>query len=347
MRYCAAVPLIDEAIQMTLQRRSLLALAAGAFGPSAAVLSTAARAADAYPDHALRWIVAYPAAGGSDFLARQLAPQMGKQMGQTIVIDNRPGAAGIIGTEVASKAPGDGYTLLTGDNGAMVYHTALYKSLPYNPADFVPIGFMASFPLILVANPSAGFANAAQLLEAVKRNPGKYSYASPGAGSPHHLAMELLKQRTGSFIVHVPYRGTAPAMQDVMTGQVPIMVIDTAAGLAQIKSGKLKALAVLSKHRIALLPEVPTLSEAGGAPLKDFEAIAWQGLFAPKGTPPAIAARLTAEMRKAILTPDVKARLEAFGLEVTPGDGPQLAAFIQKETAFWHALIKERHLSLD
>ena len=333
---------------MTLHRRSLLALAAGAFGPSAALLGASARAAEAYPDHALRWIVAYPAAGGSDFLARQLAPQMGRQMGQTIVVDNRPGAAGIIGTEAASKQPGDGYTLLTGDNGAMVFHTALYKSLPYNLADFVPLGFMASFPLLLVVNPNAGFSSAAQFLDAVRRNPGKYSYASPGAGSPHHLAMELLKQRTGSFIVHVPYRGTAPAMQDVMSGQVPIMVVDTAAGLAQIRSGKLKALAVMSKHRIALLPDVPTLSEVGGnGPLKDFEATAWQGLFAPKGTPPDIAARLTAEMRKAILAPDVKARLEAFGLEVAPTDGPALAAFIQKETAFWHALIKERQLSLD
>ncbi|HYP30519.1 MAG TPA: tripartite tricarboxylate transporter substrate binding protein, partial [Burkholderiaceae bacterium] len=268
-----------------MQRRSLLALAAGAIGPSAAVLASGARAAEAYPDHPLRWIVAYPAAGGSDFLARQLAPQMGKQMGQTIVVDNRPGAAGIIGTEAASKAPGDGYTLLTGDNGAMVFHTALYKSLPYNPADFVPLGFMASFPLILAVNPSAGFTSAAQFLDAVKRNPGKYSYASPGAGSPHHLAMELLKQRTGSFLVHVPYRGTAPAMQDVMSGQVPVMVIDTAAGLAQIRGGKLKALAVMSRHRIPQLPDVPTLSEAGGPALKDFEADAWQGLFAPKGTP--------------------------------------------------------------
>ncbi|HEY8976474.1 MAG TPA: tripartite tricarboxylate transporter substrate binding protein [Burkholderiaceae bacterium] len=330
-----------------MQRRSLLALAAGALAPSAAVVSTAARAADLYPNHPLRWIVAYPAAGGSDFLARQLAPQMARQMGQTIVVDNRPGAAGIIGTEAASKAPGDGYTLLTGDNGAMVFHTALYKSLPYNPSDFVPIGFMASFPLILAVNPSAGFTNAAQFLDAVKRNPGKYSYASPGAGSPHHLAMELLKQRTGSFIVHVPYRGTAPAMQDVMSGQVPIMVIDTAAGLTQIRSGKLKALAVMSRHRIPQLPDVPTLSEAGGPALKDFEAEAWQGLFAPKGTPPDIAARLTAEMRKAILTPEVKSRLEGFGLEVAPTDGPALTAFIQKETAFWHALIRERHLTLD
>jgi len=334
---------------MTLQRRSLLALAAGALGPSAGLLGADARAAEAYPNHPLRWIVAYPAAGGSDFLARQLAPQMGRQLGQTIVIDNRPGAAGIIGTEAASKQPGDGYTLLTGDNGAMVFHTALYKSLPYNPADFVPIGFMASFPLILAANPAAGFANAAQFLDLAKRNPGKYSYASPGAGGPHHLAMELLKQRTGAFIVHVPYRGTAPAMQDVMSGQVPVMVIDTAAGLAQIRSGKLKALAVMSRHRIAQLPDVPTLAEVGGpgGVLKDFEAIAWQGLFAPKGTPADIAARLTAEMRKAILTPDVKARLEAFGLEVAPTDGPALAAFIQKETLFWHALIKERHLTLD
>lgn len=333
---------------MTLHRRSLLALAAGALGPAGSLLASSARAADAYPAHALRWIVAYPAAGGSDFLARQLAPQMGKQMGQTIVVDNRPGAAGIIGTEAASKQPGDGYTLLTGDNGAMVFHTALYKTLPYNPSDFVPLGFMASFPLILVVNPATGFTSAKQCLEQVKHSPGKYSYASPGAGSPHHLAMELLKERTASFIVHVPYRGTAPAMQDVMSGQVPMMIVDTAAGLAQIRSGKLKALAVLSKHRIALLPDVPTLAEVGaGGPLKDFDAVAWQGLFAPKGTPADIAERLTAEMRKAILTPDVKARLEAFGLEVAPTDGPQLAAYIQKETVFWHKLIKDRHLSLD
>jgi len=147
--------------------------------------------------------------------------------------------------------------------------------------------------------------------------------------------------------VHVPYRGTAPAMQDVMSGQVPIMVIDTAAGLAQIRSGKLKALAVMFRHCILQLPDVPTLAEAGGPALKDFEANAWQGLFAPKGTPPEIAARLGAEMRKAILTPEVKARLEAFGLEVAPTDGPALTTFIQKETTFWHALIKERHLTLD
>jgi tripartite-type tricarboxylate transporter receptor subunit TctC len=327
---------------MTLHRRSLLALAAGALAP------WAARAADTYPSRPIRWIVAYPAGGGSDFLARALAPQMGKQMGTTFVVDNRPGAAGIIGTDAAAKAEGDGYTILTGDNGAMVFHTALYAKLPYSPKDFVPLGFMASFPLILAVNPKSGFTSARQLLDDVKKSPGKYSYASPGPGSPHHLAMELLKARTGSFIVHVPYRGTAPALQDVVSGQVPMIVVDTAAGLPLIRSGKLKALAVLSKHRIGTLPEVPTLAEVGAdLGLKDYEAEAWQGLFAPKGTPPEIANRLSAEMRKAILTPEVKTQLESFGLEVAPTDGPALAAFIERETVFWHKLIAERHLTID
>jgi tripartite-type tricarboxylate transporter receptor subunit TctC len=328
---------------MTLQRRTLLA--ATALAPLAPL---AARAADAWPSRPIRWIVAYPAGGGSDFLARQLAPQMGKQLGTTFVVDNRPGAAGIIGTDAAAKSPGDGYTILTGDNGAMVFHTALYKTLPYNPKDFVPLGFMASFPLILAVNPQSGFTSARQFLDAVRKNPGKYSYASPGPGSPHHLAMELLKQRTGSFIVHVPYRGTAPALQDVVSGQVPIIVVDTAAGLPMIRSGKLKALAVLTKQRIAALPDVPTLSEVGpDRGLKDFEALAWQGLFAPKGTPPEIANRLSAEMRKAIEVPEVKAQLENFGLDVAPTDGPALAAFIDRETVFWHKLIAERHLTID
>ncbi len=300
--------------------------------------------ADTWPSKPVRWVVAYPAGGGSDFLARQLAPQLGKQLGQTIVIDNRPGAAGIIGTDNAAKSPPDGYTIVTGDNGAMVFHSAMYKKLPYDPADLVPVGFMARFPLILAVNPGSGFTSGKQLLDELKKNPGKYSYASPGIGSPHHLAMELLKDRTKSFVVHVPYRGTALAIQDVISGQVPMMVLDTAAGLPQIRSGKVKALAVMSKKRIPSLPDVPTLDELG---VKDFEVTAWQGLFVPKGTPADITTRLTAEMNKAINTPEVRARLEDFGLEVTPSNGPALASFLQKETAFWHALIKERGLSAE
>jgi len=323
---------------LSLSRRRTLALAAGA------AVAPLGAFAQAWPNRPVRWVVAYPAGGGSDFLARQLAPQLGKQLGQTIVIDNRPGAAGIIGTDYASKQPPDGYTIVTGDNGAMVFHSAMYKKLPYDPKDLVPVGFMARFPLILAVNPSSGFTSAKQLLEELKKNPGKYSYASPGLGSPHHLAMELLKERTKTFVVHVPYRGTALAVQDVISGQVPMMVLDTAAGLPQIRGGKVKALAVMSKKRIPSLPDVPTLDEAG---VKDFEVTAWQGLFVPKGTPPDIVARLTAEMTKAITTPEVKARLEDFGLEVTPSDGPSLTSFLQKENEFWHKLIKERGLSAE
>ena len=310
----------------------------------AACLAPLTARAQAWPNKPLRWVVAYPAGGGSDFLARQLAPQLGKQLGQTIVIDNRPGAAGMIGTDNAAKSPPDGYTLLTGDNGAMVFHTAMYKKVPYDPQDFAPVGFMARFPLILAVNPSAGFTSARQLIDEVKKSPGKYSYASPGIGSPHHLAMELLKDRAGLFVVHVPYRGTAMAVQDVIGGQVPMMVLDTAAGLPQINAGKVKALAVMSKKRLPSLPDVPTLDEIG---VTGFEVGAWQGLFVPKGTPTDIVARLSTEMNKAITTPEVRARLEEFGLEVAPTDGPALASFVKQETAFWHALIKQRHLSAE
>jgi tripartite-type tricarboxylate transporter receptor subunit TctC len=297
-----------------------------------------------WPAKPIKWIVAYPAGGGSDFLARQLAPQLGKQLGQTIIIDNRPGAGGSIGTDAAAKSPADGYTLLTGDNGAMVFNSAMYKKLAYSPGDFTPVGFMARFPLILTVNPASGFTSAAQWLAEVKTKPGFYSYASPGIGSPHHLAMELIKERTHSFIVHVPYRGTAFAVQDVMAGIVPMAILDTAAGLPQIRSGKLRALAVLSKKRLPSLPDVPTFEEIG---LKDVDVAAWQGLFVPKGTPEPIVARLTAEMNKAITTPDVRARLEDFGLEVAPSDGPALTKFIQQETTAWHALIRERKLAAE
>ena len=333
------------------QRRALLLrathLLCGAGVLATGLLPTALHA-QAWPNKPVRWVVAYPAGGGSDFLARQIAPQLGKQLGQTIIIDNRPGAAGLIGTDNAAKSPPDGYTIVTGDNGAIVFATAMYKKVPYDPAELVPIGFMARFPLILAVNPNAGFTSAKQLIDELKKNPGKYSYASPGVGSPHHLAMELLKDRTNTFAVHVPYRGTAMAVQDVIGGQVPMMVLDTAAGLPQIKAGKVKALAVMSLKRIPSLPDVPTLDELGRAyGLQGFDVSAWQALFVPKGTPPEIAARLSSETAKAINTPDVRARLEDFGLEVAPSDGPTLGAFVKKETAFWHALIKDRKLSAE
>ena len=292
----------------------------------------------------IRWIVAYPAGGGSDFLARTLAPQLAKQLEQSILIDNRAGAAGIIGTDLAAKATPDGYTMVTGDNGAMVFHPAMYKKLPYAPSDFAPVGFMAQFPLIIAVHPDAGFSDGKQLLDMLKRQPGKFNYASPGVGSPHHLAMELLKQRAKLDVVHVAYRGTALSVQDVLANQVPIIVLDTAAGLAQIRAGRLKALAVFSKKRIASLPDVPTLHELG---VRDIDVSAWQGLFVPKDTPTEIVARLGEEMRRAILSPEIKPKLEKFGLDVVPADARSLAVLIDNETAFWHALIRERKLSAE
>jgi tripartite-type tricarboxylate transporter receptor subunit TctC len=307
-------------------------------------LVASASHADTWPTKPIRWVVAYPAGGGSDFLARQLAPQLGKQLGQPLVIDNRPGAGGMIGTDAAAKSPADGYTILSGDNGALVLNSAMYKKLPYAPADLAPVGLMAKFPLILTVHPGAGFSSGKQWLDEVKAKPGKYSYASPGIGSPHHLAMELVKDRSKSFIVHVPYRGTAFAVQDLMAGVVPMAILDTAAGLPHIRAGKIKALAVLAKKRIPQLPDVPTFEELG---LKNVDVAAWQGLFVPKGTPAEIVTRLSNEMQKAIQVPEVRSKLEDFGLELTPSDAPALARFVQSETQTWHALIKERKLAAE
>ncbi|SEK98663.1 Tripartite-type tricarboxylate transporter, receptor component TctC [Roseateles sp. YR242] len=331
------------------RRRSLMVGTAASMvarvlpGGLAAAVPLAARA-ETWPAKPLRWVVAYPAGGGSDFLARQLAPALGRQLGQTIIIDNRPGAAGVIGTDNAAKSAPDGYTLLTGDNGAMVFNGALYKKLPYAPSDFTPVAFMARFPLLLVVNAQAGFSSAQQWLQQVQARPGHYSYASPGVGSPHHLAMELLKDRTHSYLVHVPYRGTAFATQDLIGGVVPMGILDTAAALPHLRSGRLKALAVLSPRRIATLPEVPTFDEVG---VKGVDVSAWQGLFVPKGTPDAITTRLGTDVAKALAEPELKAHLEDYGLEVAPTDGATLARFIQQETTRWHALIRSRGISAE
>jgi tripartite-type tricarboxylate transporter receptor subunit TctC len=270
---------------------------------------------------------------------------MEKQLGQSFVIENRPGAATMIGAEAVARGTADGYTLLSGDNGTFVFNTALYKKVPYDPAkDFAPVGLMARFPLIVVVNPSTGFKTMRDLVDAAKKDPGKLSYASVGAGSPHHLAMELIKDRTGAFIVHIPYRGAAPAVQDVPGNQLPVMVIDTAVGLPHIRAGKLVPLGVLSRQRLAALPNVPTLEEQG---IRDTEVYAWQGMAVPAATPRDVTAKLASELNRAITTPEVTRKLQEFGLEPLPSTADQMAAYIKSETARWHALIKQRNLTVD
>ncbi len=324
----------------TRRRFNLFLVAAGGLA-----VAPRAGAQAGFPNKPLRWIVPYPAGGGSDFLARTLGNQFEKQFGQPVVIENRPGAATMIGAEAVARSAPDGYSLGSADNGTLVFNSALYRKVPYDAArDFANVGLMARFPLILVANPAAGFRTAADLLAAARSQPGNLSYASVGAGSPHHLAMELIKQRTQVFMVHIPYRGAAPAVQDVLGNQVPVMVIDTAVGLQHIRAGKLVALGVLSKQRLAALPNVPTLEEQG---IKDTEVYAWQGMIVPAATPRDIVLRLNAELVKALNVPDVASKLREFGLEPTPSTPEQMTSYVQSEIARWHALIRERRLTLE
>ena len=322
------------------RRRFTAALAIGALAHCPQL-----RAQSTFPTRPVRWIVPYPAGGGSDFLARTVGAQLEKQLGQPVVVENRPGAATMIGAEAVARANADGYTVLTADNGTLVFNAALYRKMPYDPAkDFAPVGLIARFPLILVANPAAGFKSAADLVAAARAQPGKMAYASVGAGSPHHLAMELIKQQSNIFALHIPYRGAAPAVQDVLGNQVPVMVIDTAVGLPYIRSDKLVALGVLAKQRLAALPNVPTLEEQG---IRDTEVYAWQGMVVPAATPRDVVMRLSNELSRAVTAPDVTKKLQDFGLEPTPGTPEQMAAFVRVETERWHALIKQRGLTLE
>lgn len=305
--------------------------------------TTPAPAAD-YPDRPLRWVVAYPAGGGSDFLARTVAVRLSAQLGQPIVIDNRPGAATIIGAQQAALAPGDGYTIFTADNGSLIFNPALYVKLPYKVADFAPIGLMARFPLILVSTPGSGFATVQAMIAAATADPTKVAFASPGAGGPHHLAMELLKARAGFEAQHIAYKGAAPAVQDVLSGQVPVMMLDTATALPHLAAGKLKALAVASSARLPRLPDVPTFKELGYGGV---EVHAWQGLVVPAATPRSIRDRLTRELQSALADAEVRKALTDFGLEITPSDGESMAAYTDAETTLWHGLIRQRGLKLD
>ncbi|WP_332776902.1 Bug family tripartite tricarboxylate transporter substrate binding protein [Polaromonas sp.] len=313
----------------------------------AAIAATAGAQAQVqnFPNKPVKWIVGYPAGGGSDFLARTIAAQISVQMGQQVIIDNRPGAGASIGAEAAARSPGDGYTLFTADNGVLVYNPALYKKLPYDPArDFAPLGLMARAPLLIVAAPNAGIGNARELLDTLKKNPGKLSYGSPGNGSPHHLAMELFKSRTGAFVVHVPYRGAAPALQDVMGGQIPLMMVDTSSAMSAIKAGKLVPLALLSGKRIPQLPDVPTMVELG---YKEVEAYAWQGLVVPSSTPRDIQRKLSLEMQAAVNHPAVRKKLAEAAWEAVPSDETLMSVYTVAETQKWHKLIRERGITLE
>jgi tripartite-type tricarboxylate transporter receptor subunit TctC len=302
--------------------------------------------AQVYPAKPIRLVVPYPAGGGTDFFARVVGAQLSAQLGQPVVVENRPGAATIIGAEAVAKSAADGYTLLLGDTATFAVNPSLYKKLPYDPGkDLTAVTMTGRFALLLVVNPSKLKAGSVkELVEMAKQASGRIDYASPGPGSPHHLAMEMFKQRTGTQFVHVPYKGAAPAVQDLLAGQVPLMFLDLAAGAPQIKAGKLKALAVASDKRIAALPDLPTVAESG---VPGFEAWAWQVLAVPEATPRDVVARLNAEFRRAVSVPEIRQKLVDAGIDPLQSSPEDASAYIRSETLKWAKVIGEGKITVE
>jgi tripartite-type tricarboxylate transporter receptor subunit TctC len=325
-----------------MYRRTLLStLAAGA----AVAAAPWARAQSRYPAQPIRWIVPYPAGGGTDVIARTLADAMREPLGQQVLIDNRPGAATNIAADQVRLSKPDGYTLMSADNAVLAFNEFLFGKLPFSPTkDFSYIGAIGKFPLALVVTPDFPAKDFKEFLAHVKANPGKVNYASPGNGSPHHLSMEMFKARTGSFLTHIPYRGAAPAMTDVMGGQVPCMFLDLASGMSVMQSGKVRVLAIGSSARTKLFPDVPTLAEMG---VRDSEVFAFQGLLGPQGLPKEVIARLNSELNSSFKKPAVQKTFADIGMDAMPGTPEQFFALSRAESNRWGPVIKATGVKLD
>ena len=288
-------------------------------------------------------VVPYAAGGGADNTARIVAQRLGEILGQPIVIDNRPGAGGVIGADNVAKALPDGYTVLY-DASAFGVNGALRK-LPYDPVkDFIPVSLVATAPQILVVGADKPYKSVADLVAAAKKEPGRLTYASAGAGTGSHLAAEMFNEQARIETLHVPYKGGAPALTDVMAGQVDMYFGNAASTLQNLGGGKLRALAVSSRKRIQGLDHVPTLRESG---MPDYEVLEWNGVFLPRNTPRDIVDRLVRATREAVADPTVRERLLKAGLDPVGNSAPEFAAFIKAESARWQAVVKARHITLD
>ena len=306
---------------------------------------TVAAHAQSYPAKPIRWVVPYPAGGGSDFLARTIGQQLSQQISQPVTVDNKPGGNTAIAASEVARSAADGYTILSADNGTMVFNTALYSKLTYNPEkDLTPVTLMGRFPMILVVGPNSDVKDAKDFVAKAKAAPGKISYGSAGAGSPHHLAMEPLKVQGGLHMVHIPNRGAAPALTDLAGGQVAAMMVDLAAGAGFIKGGKVRPLAVANPTRLPQLPDVPTFAELG---FKGVEASAQVGIVAPANTPADTVAALQKQVATAIQQPAIRQKLIDFGIEPVGSTPQQYAELIRTEVQRWHQLIREQKISLD
>ncbi len=295
-----------------------------------------------YPHKSVRWVVPFTPGASNDIIARLVAGKLGEAWGQQFVIDNRGGAGGLIGADTVAKAAPDGYTLLLSNPGPNVNSPLLSKQAPYKVEDFTPVVFFGYAPLIMVANASFPPKNPREFVDYLKANPGKVNWGSSGTGSSLHIGLALFQAATGVKITHVPYKGTAPALTDVVGGQIQLMYTTTVSAEAQIKAGRVRVIGVANLKRLTLLPDAPTLSEGG---IKDAEALVWFGMAAPAKTPRAIIDKLNAESNRILLLPDVKRRLDELGLEVQGGSPEQFAAFVAKEAERINRLIRSGALT--
>jgi tripartite-type tricarboxylate transporter receptor subunit TctC len=316
----------------------------------AAFTGTTALAQGAWPSKPVRIVVPFAPGGTTDILARAIAPELSKAFGQQFIVDNRAGAGGNVGAEVVAKSPGDGYTILMGTVGTHGINRALYARLPYDPIkDFVPITLVAGVPNVMVMNAekaqSLRINSVADFIRYAKANPGKLNMASSGNGTSIHLAGELFKSMAGVYMVHFPYRGSGPAMLDMVGGTMDVMFDNLPSAMPQIKAGKLKALAVTSAQRSEVLPDVPTVEEAGR--LKGFDATSWFGLLAPAGTPPDIVNRIQQEVAKALNQPAIKERLVAAGAIPSGNTPAEFARHIDAEHRKWAEVVKVSGAKVD
>ena len=292
----------------------------------------------AYPAKPVRVVIPFPPGQATDIIARVVSQKLGDALGRQFIVDNRPGANGIIGIETVTKAPADGYTLLVTASGSLVINPNLYSKLPYAPLkDLAPIALLGLIPLVVVAHPSLPAKTIPQLIALSKSKPGQLSYASSGPGSAQHLAMELLKWRTGMDLLHVPYKGSAPAVTDVIAGHVPLMFDTIASSLPNIRAGRVRALAVGLANRSGVLPNVQTMDEAG---VKGFQVAGWAGFLAPANTPQAIVQQLNGEVLKILGQADTKERIVSLGMEPASTTPEEFAAFMKSETAKWAQAVK-------
>jgi tripartite-type tricarboxylate transporter receptor subunit TctC len=327
-------------MQATTTRRAVLgaAIAAAFAAPFAAT-------AQAYPTKAVTIVVPFAAGGTTDILARVIGQALNKELGQSVIVDNRAGAGGNIGAQLAAKAPADGYTLFMGTVGTHAINASLYKKLGFDPIkDFAPLTRVAMVPNLLVANPAKPYKNVKELIAYARANPGKVNFGSSGSGSSIHLSGELFNSMAKVDMVHVPYKGSAPAVTDLIGGQIDIMFDNMPSAIQHVRNGRLKPLAVTTAKRSPELPDVPTIAEAG---VPGYEATSWFGMFAPANTPAAVVTRLNTALVKVLADPEVKKKLAEQGAEPYSEKPEQFAAFIRAESAKWSQVVKASGASAD